>query len=93
MYPASRRQLITIPLQTARRSITTSSSTIARARPFSFHRSKMNSAQASHQPDAASGQGPKQTGAIPNLKLNDGHEIPMVRSSFLLCIIRDSGQR
>lgn len=38
----------------------------------------MNSAEAPYQPDASSGAGPKQLGYLPNLKLNDGHEIPMV---------------
>lgn len=40
--------------------------------------SKMNSVQASYKPDA-SGADPKQLEYLPNLKLNDGHEIPIVR--------------
>lgn len=39
--------------------------------------SKMNSAQASYKTDA-SGADPKQLEYLPNLKLNDGHEIPIV---------------
>lgn len=37
----------------------------------------MNSTTAAFAPDA-SGQSPKQTSGIPNLKLNGGHEIPML---------------
>lgn len=43
----------------------------------------MNSAEASHQPDA-SGAAPKQLGYVPTLKLNDGNEIPMVLKPLLL---------
>lgn len=39
----------------------------------------MNSIEASYKPDAT-GQAPKQMQFIPYLKLNDGHEIPMVSS-------------
>lgn len=38
---------------------------------------RMNSAEASFTPDAT-GADPKQLGYLPNLKLNDGHEIPIV---------------
>ncbi len=37
----------------------------------------MNSISATFTPDA-SGQGPKQTSTLPQLKLNDGTTIPMV---------------
>jgi hypothetical protein len=40
----------------------------------------MNSIGSADKPDAA-GNEPKQLDFLPNLKLNDGHEIPMVRSS------------
>lgn len=45
--------------------------------------SKMNSAEATYKPDASSGAGPKQLGYLPDLKLNDGHEIPMASSLSL----------
>ncbi|KAI1381448.1 Aldo/keto reductase [Hypoxylon crocopeplum] len=38
----------------------------------------MNSIGSTFQPDASGGAGPKQTGSIPTLKLNDGNEIPML---------------
>ncbi|KAF3765974.1 hypothetical protein M406DRAFT_346115 [Cryphonectria parasitica EP155] len=37
----------------------------------------MNSSEATHQPDAT-GTDPKQLSYLPNLKLNDGHDIPML---------------
>lgn len=43
----------------------------------------MNSVGATYQPDA-SGTPPKQLSYIPNLKLNDGNEIPMVKHIPLL---------
>lgn len=49
--------------------------------PRAFTHSNMNSAEASYQPDA-SGEGPKQMGYLPNLKLNDGHDIPMVGAAL-----------
>lgn len=70
---------ISVPRQTASRSIS-GPSTIVPARKFS-HSFRMNSAEASYQPDA-SGQGPKQMSHLPNLKLNDGHEIPMVSATL-----------
>lgn len=42
-----------------------------------LHTSTMNSIAGSHEPDA-SGQDPKQVGYMPQLKLADGHSIPMV---------------
>jgi len=45
----------------------------------------MNSMAGSFEPDA-SGTSPKQSGHIPSLKLNDGHEIPMVSFGLYNCL-------
>lgn len=50
----------------------------------------MNSSVASYKPDAT-GQAPKQLQYIPNLKLNDGHEIPM--ASYTIAIHPGSKHR
>lgn len=44
---------------------------------------KMNSTEASFKPDAT-GADPKQLAYLPDLKLNDGHEIPIVRPHTFL---------
>ncbi|KAI1427546.1 aldo/keto reductase [Xylaria sp. FL1777] len=52
----------------------------------------MHSITASFKPDA-SGTGPKQLGYIPNLKLNDGHEIPLLGFGLGTARSRDEAEK
>lgn len=78
MYRLSRLQsLCTTLAPISRRLCSPTNTTFNRAAPRRYF--KMNSVEASFKPDAT-GVDPKQLGYLPNLKLNDGHEIPMVSS-------------